>query len=222
MYRSTNSRQKIELLIFLFSLLVFPAATYSQDDHTILCDHDHTDNKNENINRQMINGFVTGWTEPYAIDVAVNEPYHWVYVTDYTDVDEITLSHSLFAQHTLNGNSITELVLYDDGLGNDEVAGDNIFTSPDIVYNNPNNYQHVAGIFTRFTSVTYLYDDSSTSNHNVDLGYGFRVVNSNNIDTNPNITNLSPTVQVSSHVMNIAVDLTNQYAFSTLSNYTNQ
>ena len=200
-------------IIFIFLSLNFLSAQESIDKHTILCDHSYS---GEEIERQLVNGFVTGWVEPYVVDVATSDPYHFIYMTDYTDIDEIILDHAFMAQHTLNGVAIATLSLLDDGLGNDEVAGDNIFTSADVVYSNPNNYQFAAAAFLRFTNVTYNYSNGTSETLSVDLGFGARYVNSNSMNTNIPVAVLGPDVQYSSHVVNIAVDLVGQYAFTSL------
>lgn len=203
---------------FLLLLAFMPVIIIAQHDHALTCDHRQVDSKQgKDFKKKVLDGFVSGWTQPHVIDVAIEEPYHWVYVTDYTNIDEITFDIS---NHTLNGVPITELVLHDDGVGNDEVAGDNIFTSQDVVL--VGQYNYVAGLFFRFADVTYLYNDGSTTTSNIDLGFGIRILNSANVDKNPLVTNISSTVQYSSHVMNIKVDLVGQDAFNGLGTYTNQ
>lgn len=205
-------------LLFLFITLSVTAQN-KPDNHTVMCDHIH---ESDSENRQLVNGFSTGWIDPYVVDLATPNPYHFVYVTYYTGVDEIIIDHSFISQHTLAGAPITTLSLFDDGLGNDAVAGDNIFTSADIVYNNPNNYQDPRGIFMRFANVTYNFSSGTPQTSSIDLGFGVRYVNSNNMNTNIPIAGLGTDIQYSSHVVNIALGSGVTSPFSGLSTHTQE
>jgi hypothetical protein len=212
-------------LLFRFLLVIILSNTFNfcnaqgQKDETHICNGLHNEDSSFN-NKSLVNGFVTGWTNPYVIDLATSTPYHMIFVSDFTDVNEIIINHPFISNHTLNGSPITTLSLLDDGLGNDEVAGDNIFTSSDIVFNDPFNLQVPTGSFMRFADVTYNYNNGTTDTYNIDLGFGVRMLRSDVVDINIPIQNVNSGIQYSSHVFNIATDLVGQSALGNLAPHT--
>ena len=207
-----------QALIILFSLLSFSSLAQEIDHDlkiTEICGHGHEHNGNEVISSpsRMVLGHTTSWCTPPVIDIDAAETFYWEYVTDYTNVASISIAINL-ADLTSGGNPVTDLILVDDGTGNDAVAGDLIFASQDLNYSPHPIYTHVGHKFVRFRDVTYTFNDATTQTSNIDLGSGFRYVFGSNVDTNPTVVNLAPDMQYSSHVFNIDIDLIGQNPFT--------
>ncbi len=204
----------------LFALINASTQFYAQSDVTNdekqtkhygghICDGLHQES-NDLTKSSVSTGYITGWTEPYVIDLVDSTPYHMVIITDYNDVDEIVVSNTHLVDHTLNGGPITALSFLDDGIGNDKVAGDKMFTSADIVYTNPFNYQFPTGLNFRSSDVTYNFNNGTSDTLSIDLGYGIRMLRSDVVNVNTNVDSLDIGAQYSSHVVNFAVNLIGQ------------
>ncbi len=207
-----------QTLVFLF--LFFSFSSLAQEinhDHKItkMCGHGDPYIETEDQDpARMVSGHTTSWCTPFVIDIDAAETFYWEYVTDYTNVATITIDINI-TNLTSGGVPVDDLILVDDGTGNDAVAGDDIFASQDLNYTPTNtNINHVGGVFVRFRDVTYTYNDGTTQDVNIDLGSGFRYVFGSNVDINPTVVNLAPDMQYSSHVFNIDIDLIGQNPFS--------
>jgi hypothetical protein len=208
---------KFQFLLFLLSFVLIINAQH--DPHHFDCGvHFSTAEKPNASKKSFGQGFFSGFTTPHVVDTESGESFSWHYVTDFMNVDSIKLSDSAFANFLVNGTTTTELILYDDGLNNDQVSGDNIFSSLDMVYNsNPINY--VGYQFLRFTNVTYYYSDNTQETSNIDLGYGIRFINGTNV-SDPSIIPINSTTQATDHVLNLVIPDDGDEPFSDITSIT--
>ncbi|MBA7520639.1 hypothetical protein ES705_12735 [subsurface metagenome] len=145
--------------------------------------------------------YVNGYTVPYVI--ANNESFSFHYETGLSDVNQIIVKSGYFHDLWQNGIPVDSLVLHDDGLGADLIAGDNIFSTGNLTLTRTAIYTN--GWFSRFSDLTFVFNDGTSYYENIDLGFGIRIINTDSIEI-PDVIQVNDSMQKTTHNVNIIRD----------------